>query len=246
MLFAQALMVAGLVLVHTFAERLRFLEVIPRSRWLSMAGGSSVAYVFLHIFPELAEAQKKIVAVWPLLAWIEDHAYLVALIGICFFYGLERLVTSSQEQRNETPGGDEGESTTHIGVFLLHISSFAVYNALIGYLLVHRDDQSLAGLFFFFLAMGFHFLVNDYGLRQDHKTTYSRVGRWVLSAAIVIGWGLGLNTKIDEAAVGVLFAFLAGGVILNVLKEELPEERKSRFGSFLFGATAYSLLLLLY
>lgn len=39
-------------------------------------------------------------------------------------------------------------------------------------------------------------------------------------------------------------AFLAGEVILNVLKEELPNERKSRFGAFALGTAAYAALLL--
>jgi len=42
------------------------------------------------------------------------------------------------------------------------------------------------------------------------------------------------------AAPAVLLAFLAGGVILNVLKEELPEERDRRFWAFLVGAAAYA------
>jgi hypothetical protein len=41
-----------------------------------------------------------------------------------------------------------------------------------------------------------------------------------------------------------LTAFVGGSVILNVLKEELPEDRQSRFGAFLVGAAAYSALLL--
>ncbi|MDQ3783894.1 MAG: hypothetical protein M3360_03310 [Actinomycetota bacterium] len=36
-------------------------------------------------------------------------------------------------------------------------------------------------------------------------------------------------TEISELALEVLIAFLGGGVILNVLQEELPEERQSRF-----------------
>ncbi len=41
-----------------------------------------------------------------------------------------------------------------------------------------------------------------------------------------------------------MFAFLAGGVVLNVLKEELPEDRKSRFSAFAVGSAAYAALLL--
>ncbi|WP_180381094.1 MULTISPECIES: hypothetical protein [Fischerella] len=44
--------------------------------------------------------------------------------------------------------------------------------------------------------------------------------------------------------IALLFTFLAGGVILNILKEELPEERKSRFWAFALGAGIYTVLLL--
>lgn len=37
---------------------------------------------------------------------------------------------------------------------------------------------------------------------------------------------------------------MAEGVVLSVLKEELPEERRSRFSAFLLGAGAYAVLLL--
>lgn len=119
-----------------------------------------------------------------------------------------------------------------------------LYNALIGYLLLHREEQDLRGLFFFAAAMGFHFLVNDYGLREDHRDTYHRVGRWVLAAAVAAGWVVGLWTTLNRAALAMLFAFLAGGVVLNVLKEELPEERQSRFWPFAAGAASYAALLL--
>ena len=51
-------------------------------------------------------------------------------------------------------------------------------------------------------------------------------------------------TEIPEVAIAVLVAFLAGGVVLNVLKKELPEERESRFWAFALGATLYAALLL--
>ena len=49
----------------------------------------------------------------------------------------------------------------------------------------------------------------------------------------------------EWAMVGVLFAFVAGALILNVLKEELPSERKNRFWAFGLGAIVYSVLMLL-
>ena len=91
--------------------------------------------------------------------------------------------------------------------------------------------------------MALHFVTADFGMREDHARDYDRIARWVLAAAVVAGWGLGLLTDLPRLAIGLLFAFLAGGVVLNVLKEELPEERKSQFGPFILGAAGFALLV---
>lgn len=49
--------VAVLVVIHLFAGKLRFLNGVPRSRWLSIAAGVSIAYVFVRLLPELAAGQ---------------------------------------------------------------------------------------------------------------------------------------------------------------------------------------------
>ena len=93
--------------------------------------------------------------------------------------------------------------------------------------------------------MGLHFAVTDFGLREHHKDAYGRVGRWMIAAAVLLGWAIGFAGDVSEATLAMILAFLAGGVILNVLKEELPEERESRFWAFAFGAGAYATLLLM-
>jgi hypothetical protein len=45
--------------------------------------------------------------------------------------------------------------------------------------------------------------------------------------------------------VPILFALLSGGVVLNVLKEELPEERQSSFRAFFAGIVVYTVILLI-
>ena len=233
MSFITFVLALGMAAAHLLARRLHFLSATPRSRWLSGASGVSVAYIFVHILPDLAEHQAALEEAAP-LSFVEHHVYLVALVGLSAFYGLERLIKRDDEDGGRNPG-----------VFWLHIASFTVYNTLIGYLLVHRESPGLAPLLYFFIALTLHFLVNDIGLRHDHKGLYDRWGRWILSAAVLLGWLVGVLTEINEAALAVLFAFLGGGVILNVLKEELPEERQSRFSAFALGAAGYTVLLLL-
>jgi hypothetical protein len=230
----------GPAIVHLVAGKLRFLEGTPRSIWLSGAGGVSVAYVFVHILPDLAEAQDKFREQgtgW--LTQVELHSWLLALTGLATFYGLERLV--KQHQRRTQGEGDMAEA----GVFWIHTASFAVYNLLFGYLLLHREKPGLPSLSLYGLAIGFHFLVNDFGLRQDHKDRYDRLVRWILAAAVLAGYALGRVVTLHELGTSAAFALLAGGIVLNVLKEELPEERQSRFWAFAGGAAGYAGLLLL-
>jgi zinc transporter ZupT len=237
------LAVLGLVAVHLFSNRLRFLDVTPRSIWLSIAGGISVAYVFVHLLPELAEGQETVAEALDEgegLAFLQSHIYLIALLGLAVFYGLERLTISSRRRKRRAGK----EDSTSEGVFWLHISSFAVYNFLIGYLFLHRLATGLEDLLLFFVAMALHFVVNDHGLREHHKEPYLRRGRWILAAGVILGWVVALLTEIPEVAIAVLTAFLAGGVIMNVLKEELPEERESRFWAFALGAALYTAVLL--
>lgn len=242
MIGIEAMAIVLLAIVHLLAGRLRFMHRTPRSQWLSFAGGISVAYVFVHIFPELAKTQEDLGGernAWP---WVEHHAYLVAMIGLILFYGLERVVITTRDRRG--PESAEQETDVRADVFWLHIGSFLLYNGLIGYLLARRDQDDLSSLLTYAFAMALHFFVNDYGLRKSHRRTYDRLGRWWLVAGLAGGWVLGMVTEVGVAATGVLFALLAGGVILNVLKEEVPAESQSRFWPFAVGAAAYAALLL--
>jgi len=76
--------------VHLFGHGLTFLAVIPRSRLLSAAGGISVACMFLHLLPEVASANTAIESETPAIAFVESHAYVVALAGFVLFYRLSR------------------------------------------------------------------------------------------------------------------------------------------------------------
>lgn len=289
----------ALVLVHVFADRMKFLDGTPRSRWLSAAGGISLAYVFLHLLPELAEGQALLAEEGLGLGVIEFEIYGLALLGLLAFYGIERMVQVGEEVGREDIGDrlEEGHAIADLKdphehpSFWLHLATFSAYNLIIGYLLLHRGAEEhgghgeadgggpggshaegvaggvegaglaeggvaiseapaiaagegdLAVLATFAFAMALHFLVTDYGLREDFRHGWMKTGRWILSVAILVGWALGALVTLPEIVILGAIALLGGGVILNVLKEELPEERQSRFGALLAGAGAYALLL---
>lgn len=230
----QALPVAAalvLAALHLLAGHLAFLDRVPRSGVLSAAGGISVAYVIVHLLPELAEHQESISAQSSaVLATVERHVYLLTLTGLAVFYGLERWCQNARGHR-----GTASASATAFSFV-----TYGAYNALIGYLLVRREG----GLVLFAVAMGLHFVVNDHGLRAHHAGAYHRYGRWLVSTAVVVGALVGVTTPVPQAVIGWLLAFVGGGTILNVLKEELPDERESRFGAFAAGAAGYTAILL--
>ena len=229
----------GLAAVHLLSRRLTFLDRLPRSRWLSVAGGVAVAYAVVHLLPELAEIHDALAAeAGAAGAWAAEHGgYLVALAGLVCFYGLERLAART--------GRRTGEDETHPppAVFWLHVGSYALYNLLFGALLTEREDASWRNLTLFACAIGLHFVVNDRGLRAHHPVLYPRFGRWLVAAAPPLGWAIGAFAPLPAVVSEGVIGFLIGGVLLNTFKEELPPERQSRFPAFAAGCAAYAAVL---
>lgn len=227
----------ALAIIHFSANRIIVLQNIPRSIWLSIAGGASIAYIFLHLLPELGAYQDRFAEnIGNMSWWGSKYVYAIALVGLVIFYGLERLVKMKK---------NSSDAAINRNVFWLHISTYFIYNFIIGYLLISETAIDLKETSFFFIAMAFHFIVNDFSLIQDHKEMYLKHGRWFVTSAIILGGIVASFSSLHEHLLIIMFGLVSGSVVLNVLKEELPEERKSRFWAFCTGALFYSLLLIL-
>lgn len=205
-----------MAVTHLLAGNLRFLHVVPRSRWLSGAGGVSVAYVCLYLLPEIRNGS-------------DTDSFVWLLAGVTCFYIVERqAILSARAGSRNAPG-----------LFWISIIAFSVYNALIAYLMVRQPDRVL-----YAVAMSVHFIVNDYGLRERYQRRYDTVGRWALASAVLLGGGAASLVQVPEMVLASMLAFIAGGIVLNVFKEELPDERESRPVAFLVGVAAFGTLLL--
>lgn len=201
-----------------------------RPRWLSAASGISVAYVLVDLLPELSEAQALWLEARPErpLWWLERQIYVMALLGLVLALGLERM-TSSRGDRREAR-------------FWLHTSSFAVYNFLIGGFALRVSG--VISLIFALLAFGGHFLVNDHSLRRAYGRAYEGTGRWLLAGSILLGWFVEMLWRVPVEIAMALLGLVAGGIILNVIKEELPEDKEGAFSVFVAGAAIYTSVLL--
>lgn len=223
----------GFALIHYFSGQLIHVKETPRSRFLSLAGGVAVAYVFLHLLPELNEYQEELEGHLEngALASIENHILVISMLGLAVFYGLERLAS---KRKNKGAGN----------IFWIHMVTFVIYNFSIGYVLAESEFETVGTMTLYFLALGIHFITVDQGLRHHHQHLYDQRGRLLLSLSVLIGWGVGAFSSLHELSLSMIVAFLAGGIILNVMKEELPEERDSSFRAFSIGLIGYAVLLL--
>ncbi|HAQ08436.1 MAG TPA: hypothetical protein DCR24_13300 [Bacillus bacterium] len=221
-------LVALLAGVHFSVKYFTQLVESPRNPLLSFAGGASIGYITVHLLPDFQKIQEEFNLTVPLPRHIEEYSlYLIATTGFLAFFIINHFVRSShhdhQEQQNRTL------------LFIVHIAAFALYNSFIGYYLVKGLKQEPKTLIMFTVVFILHLMVNDVGLRLDHKKRYGAFESATLAVAIFGGWLLGIFITLPTAYYGVWFSWLAGGILLNTIKEELPSERKSKILPFVFG-----------
>ncbi|RBY90198.1 hypothetical protein DQ244_12065 [Blastococcus sp. TBT05-19] len=221
---------------------------MPERATASFAGGLAVAYVFLHLLPEIAQGDEEVgEALGDVLEptpLVDLGIFLVALVGFAAFYGLQRLADRHAPAPSRCGPGKTMTSAEPAGVYWLHLGSFAAYNVLITYTMALRLETGPAFALLFTLAMGLHFVLTDRSLEEHYPRRFPRSGRVLLAAALLAGWLLdAFLAPTSTVLVAVLTALLGGSILLNVFKEELPSGGRSSYPWFLTGLVLYAGLL---
>lgn len=233
------LFVTGFIIVHFSAKFMKLSTANPRSPWLSVFSGAAIAYVFLYLLPELhkyLEVMKDAVGEDSWLALIGDYTYLLALIGLLSYFGLDNFAKTKKNS------GDKASGSRSSHVFFIHISAFFIYNLIIGYLLIREEFSNQWSMALYFLALSAHFMSTDHTLKEIHEKDYDKYGRWFLVAAIIIGWLIGVVLKVHEVIVGIAVSLLIGGILFNVFKDELKEGSFKNYLAFLVGSVVIGVL----
>ncbi len=229
----------GLGLVHVFGAYLSFLGTEPRSRWLSAGAGATVAFLFMYLLPELSDF-RELLAGHDTLGLIDELTHLLALAGVAVFYALEHFAFYAREASDDTES-----DVSHDYVFWIHIGWYALYNIIIGLLLLYGDQQTGQGLALYGVAMAIHFFIVDASMRHHHQHVYHATGRWILGAAVVAGWMIGALIPLSLEFIAASTAFLIGGMLITAVKDELPARRETRLAPFLFSASFTALFLVI-
>lgn len=212
-------------MVHLFAEKWYKHRWIPHAKILSFGGGLALSYVFIDLLPKLAKGD---LIVQNAIPYLERHVYVLALIGFLLFY----LV-------------DQGES--HLRKresFRLSLGAYTLFNFSVGYAVVDKNNPEVKPLLLFTIALALHYLVIDYGLNKEHGRLYREKGKWILIAALYLGWLVGAFFTLPQAAIALVSAFIGGGVIMNVMRHELPATRPNSSKTFVTASILYTLILL--
>ncbi len=212
-------------------------------RVLSFGAGLTIAYVFVHLLPEL-EAAREVLganAARMSLPFPSLRVYLAVLIGFMSFYGLEQLAARTRAPAGfEAPRGAEARPGRSI-----HVAGFFVYICLVGYLAVRSLEEGSTPIALYAVALGLHFLSLDYALSREYGSWYKNSVRYVFALAPLAGWAVGILVEFSDFFTAALLGFMSGGIILNAIASELPKEKEGRFWYFCCGGALYTVLLII-
>ena len=226
-----------LMIFHYFSPRI--LKRLPAQgkAYISFAAGTSVAYIFLDMLPNLVEYNKPIgqflIESLNLSRMKELAIYICTLLGFTAFYGMD-LVAESYEKDNTR-------------LYILYMFMFCIYNFLITYTMSLRADVSLLATILFTLIMALHFVLGDQKLSRLYPIRFDHIGRFILISALFLGWFFSfIFDPVNVLVLAFLTSFLAGSVLFNVFREELPNSNLSSYPWFLLGVVVISVSLLIY
>lgn len=224
--FTASLLLGGF---HLLAPALERVPARYRAPLASFSGGAGLAYVFLYLLFELVtEGAEKIHALVALGPAPVETLFILLLGAFIASYVVQVQLEKTAERRDD-----------HRGYAIL----FLTYNLLAGAGLREEATWGAINVALYVVAIGLHLLFNDRFLL--HLDPQAHSWRWRGLLAIMPAVGCAAVVALD-VSVGVLYAMLAlvaGGTIINVVRQELPEVKLFRPLSFVGGAVLYALLI---
>ena len=211
-----------LAAIHLFANRPKALGWVWHGQFLSFASGISLSYVFVDLLPALEKGEPVLKRTFNhIIPFLELHTYLIALMGILFYYGVQ----------------SHGSSTKHKW---LPISGYLLFNFLIGASLSDSSNPEIQPLALFTVAIGLHYFIRDHLA----KISQNKPILWTLIFVLFAGYFIGYLAKIPDTIAAIGISFVAGGVLLNTFQYELPKKEKGGYVWFVLGALLYTAILL--
>lgn len=216
-----------LAIVHLLGAPLRCLVRKREAIVSSCGGGMAIAYVFLQLLPELDKGHNL----------VGNAIYFVVLIGFILFYTLEYHLPLRGSR-------DTAEHSPRSALYM-HIIVSWIYNWLIIYTIPEQLETSIPHTAVGIIAIGLHLSYNDHILGRHYAREFDSWGRYVLASAPLAGGVTNILMPGNAMVSDLLIAGLAGAILHNVFKDELPDNQRSSFRWFVTGILVYAILLTL-
>jgi len=234
-LIALALAIT-LAAAHFFAFRISTLPSKTQDVLASVGGGAAIAYVFIHLMPELAVGGRSLseldIAKFAPTPITEAGLFLTAMIGMVTFFILDVRT-------------EDGRLSTKIS-FRAHLASFASISAIYAYTLPSLVTTGWSYAALFTVVLAGHLLLADRALARAHPTQFEHETRWVGMAAVGAGFVAAfLLPPANDYLLAICTAFLGGVLLMTTFREELPTASRTRIPWFLSGLLVMGGLLLI-
>jgi hypothetical protein len=240
------LTLAGLILIslaHILINRVSLLNTLKTHGWISFSAGASVAYVFVHVLPEIGVYQQHITGHaghHQPVSFINQPLYMAALGGLCLLYLLDTLESrfKGEESNNLLKHG------YNMPIFILRGFFYVLYNIMIAYIITQRPGEGIVNITLISVALLLHFIViNNRGLEAYGKI-FVRYIRWPAVTGLLSGWILGIVTDLPDELVVTVFSMIGGMITYVALKSELPQTKHKAPFHFFAGALLYAIIVL--
>lgn len=224
MTFVPFLVGIVFIAIHFLANVLLPAERIKRMMWFSFSGGLAVSYIFIYLLPTLHREQAMIEEPYRRLT-MESEIYFIGLIGVVVFLGIQVIISRREVEHNAS--------------FWAAILFYALYNALVSFVVLSLEVSGVEALFYSF-AIGLHFVAIAHDMWRGFPAEYDQYGKFVLAAGIISGWIVALSIDLAPIARSIIFAFVSGAMLFNVFKNELPNIKELNYFSFIAAVLIYS------
>lgn len=226
--------VVYLALINFFGIYLFPRDRVSSQKWFSFSSGIAITYFFMYLLPSLNKRQDTLRVDWLDLA-LPSEIYVISLLGFTVFYGTMRVV--------RTPYFKDETIDQNVS-YWLQVTLLTAYMSFSAYV-VTATSVTFVARSFYATALGVHFLAVGHDLYRHYGERYIRQGRYLLSGGIVVGGFFSRFVELPSHIEAILFAFVAGAMILNIVKFELPADRNLHFRTFVLAVVSYGGLLLL-
>ena len=209
----------------------KFLDLPTALR--SFSSGLAVAYVMIILIPEYQVFNDQVT-----FGWI--NAYKLSLFGLIAYKGIQHycllIAKKSAESMGEWGFVKSRQEEKLLG-FRVSTAVFAVYASLILLTLpyqfghLHGPADKLLYLLTFVMHLGFNVL----GLFEENEKHYRRLVPPVVFSVLTAALVLTLFNLLPTALLLGCLSVLAGIILYNVFKNELPSAETSSFAWFAIG-----------